>query len=101
MKGDWVEDNKGDVVRSRLFVKQIAYDYRDDVSQSTPALSVFRMMLAFASLNFPLLKTGSNVYIGIWDISVAFMQGRSTSWSSCTRQRIWCSQVSAGSSRAP
>ena len=73
VKGDWVEDNKGDVVRSRFVVKQIAYYYRDDVSQSTPALLVFRMMLAFASSNCPLLKTGSNLYIGIWDIIVAFM----------------------------
>ena len=73
VKGDWVEDNKGDVVRSRFVVKQIAYYYRDDVSQSTPALLVFRRMLAFASSNCPLLKTGSNLYIGIWDIIVAFM----------------------------
>ena len=73
VKGDWVEDNKGDVVRSRFVVKQIAYDYRDDVSQSTPALLVFRMMLAFASPKCPLLKTGSNFFIAIWDISVAFM----------------------------
>ncbi len=73
VKGDWVEDNKGDVVRSRFVVKQIAYDYRDDVSQSTPALLVFRMMLAFASSKCPLLKTGSNFFIAIWDISVAFM----------------------------
>ncbi len=49
LKGDWVEDNKGDVARSRFVVKQIAYDYRDAVSQSTPALLVFRMMLAIAS----------------------------------------------------
>ncbi len=28
VKGDWVEDNKGDVVRSRFVVKQRAYDYR-------------------------------------------------------------------------
>ena len=63
----------GDVVRSRFVVKQIAYDYRDDVSQSTPALLVCRMMLAFASSSCPLLKTGSNFYIAIWDISVAFM----------------------------
>ena len=73
VKGDWVKDNKGDVVRSRFVVKQIAYDYRDDVSQSTPALLVFRMMLAFASSKCPLLKTGSNFFIAIWDISVAFM----------------------------
>ena len=73
VKGDWVEDNKGDVVRSRFVVKQIAYDYRDDVSQSTPALLVFRMMLAFASSSCPLIKTGSNFFIAIWDISVAFM----------------------------
>ena len=65
VKGDWVEDNKGDVVRSRFVVKQIAYDYRDDVSQSTPALLVFRMMLAFASSKCPLLKTGSNFFIAI------------------------------------
>ena len=36
VKGDWVEDCKGDVVRSRFVVKQIAYDYRDDVSHLTP-----------------------------------------------------------------
>ena len=72
VKGDWAEDNWGDVVRSRFVVKQIAYDYRDDVSQSTPALLVFRMMLALASSMCPLLKTGSNLYIAIWDISVAF-----------------------------
>ena len=54
VKGDWVEDNKGDVVRSSFVVKQIAYDYRDDVSQSTPALLALRMMLAFASSKCPL-----------------------------------------------
>ena len=58
---------------STFVVKQITYDYRDDVSQSTPALLVFRMMLAFASSKCPLLKTGSNFFIAIWDISVAFM----------------------------
>ena len=73
VKGGWVEDNKGDVVRSKFVVKQIAYDYRDDVSQSTPPLLVFRMMLAFASSNCPLLKTGTSFYIAIWDISVACM----------------------------
>ena len=57
VKGDWVEDNKGDVVRSRFVVKQIAYDYRDDVSQSSPALLVFRMMLAFAQNGFELLHS--------------------------------------------
>ena len=77
VKGDWVEDNKGDVVRSRFVVKQIAYDYRDDVSHSTPALLVFRMMLAFASSKCPLLKTGSDFFIAIWDISVAFMHATS------------------------
>jgi hypothetical protein len=73
VKGDWVEDNRGDVVCSRFVVKQIARDYRDDVSQSTPALLVFRMMLAFTSSKCPLLNTGSNFFIAIWDISVAFM----------------------------
>lgn len=32
MKGGWVEDWKGDVVRSRFVVKQVAYQYRDDVT---------------------------------------------------------------------
>ena len=31
------------------------------------------MILAFASSKCPLLKTGSNFFIAIWDISVAFM----------------------------
>ena len=33
VKGGWVEDNKGDIVRSRFVAKQVAYDQRDDVSQ--------------------------------------------------------------------
>ncbi len=74
-----VEDSKGDVVRFRFVVKQIAYDYGDDVSQSTPALFVFRMMLAFASSKCPLFKAGSNFFIASWDISAALMQRRSTS----------------------
>ena len=33
VKGAWVEDNKGDIVRSRFVAKHMAYDQRDDVSQ--------------------------------------------------------------------
>ena len=33
VKGDFVDDNKGDIVRSRFVAKQVAYDPRDDVSR--------------------------------------------------------------------
>ena len=45
VKGGWVENNKGDIVRSRFVAKQVAYDQRDDVSQTTPALLIFRLLL--------------------------------------------------------
>ena len=48
VKGGWVEDNKLDIVRSRFVAKQVAYNQRDDVSQSTPALLIFRLLLSIA-----------------------------------------------------
>ena len=48
VKGVWVEDNKGDIVRSRFVAKQVAYDQRDDVSQRTPALLIVRLLLSIS-----------------------------------------------------
>ena len=39
VKGGWVEDDKGDIVRSRFVAKQVAYNQRDDVSQWTPGVA--------------------------------------------------------------
>ena len=50
VKGGWVEDNKGDIVRSRFVAKQVAYDQRGDVSQTTPALLIFRLLHQYCSL---------------------------------------------------
>ena len=71
VKGGWVEDNKGDIVRSRFVAKQVACDQRDDVSQTTPALLIFRLLLSIAVSIAPIF-CGSAVVLSIWDISVAF-----------------------------
>ena len=71
VKGDFVDDNKGDIVRSRFAAKQVAYDPRDDVSQSTPALLVFRLLLSIAASDASIFG-GSPVVLSVWDISVAF-----------------------------
>ena len=71
VKGGWVEDNKSDIVRSRFVAKQVAYNPRDDVSQSTPAPLIFRLLLSIAVSIAPIF-CGSAVVLSIWDISVAF-----------------------------
>ena len=71
VKGDFVDDNKGEIVRSRFVAKQVAYDSRDDVSQSTPALLAFRLLLSIA-VSDALIFGGSPVVLSVWDISVAF-----------------------------
>ena len=67
MKGGWVEDNKGDTVRSRFVAKQVANDQKDDVSKTAhlPPLAQHRGLLA------PIF-CGSAVVLFICDISVAF-----------------------------
>ena len=69
--GGWVEDNKFDTVRSRFVAKQVAYDQRNDVSQTTPALLIFRLLLSIAVSIAPIF-CGSAVVLSVWDISVAF-----------------------------
>ena len=66
VKGGWVENNKGDIVRSRFVAKQ-----RDDVSQTTPALLIFRLLLSIAVSIAPIF-CGSAVVLSVWDIFVAF-----------------------------
>ena len=75
VRGGWVEDYKGDVVRSRFVAKQVAYERRADVSQSTPALLVFRLMMSLAASAAPIFQ-GEPVVIGVWDISVAFFHSQ-------------------------
>ena len=71
VKGGWVEDNKGGIVRSRFVAKQVAYDKRDDVSQTTRPLLIFRLLLSIA-VSFAPIFCGSAVVLSAWDISVAF-----------------------------
>ena len=71
VKGGWVEDNKGDIVRSCFLAKQVAFDQRDDVSQTTLALLIFRLLLSIAVSIAPIF-CGSAVVLSVWDISVAF-----------------------------
>ena len=51
--------------------KQVAYDPRDDVSQSTPALPVFRLLLSIAVSDASIFG-GIPVVLSVWDISVVF-----------------------------
>ena len=55
---------------SRFVAKQVAYEQRDDVSQTTPALLIFRLLLSIAVTIAPIF--GSAVVLSVWDISVAF-----------------------------
>ena len=71
MKGGWVEDNKGDIVRSGFVAKQVAHDQRDDVSQTTPVLLIFRLLLSIAVSTAPIF-CGSAVVLSTCDMSVAF-----------------------------
>ena len=70
VKGGWVEDNEGDIVLSRFVSKHVAYDQRDDVSQTTPALLIFRLLLSIAVIA-PIF-CGSAVVLSVWHTSVAF-----------------------------
>ena len=47
----WLQDHKGDEVRSRLVATQLATGERLDVTQSAPPLRVARLLLAIASLH--------------------------------------------------
>ena len=51
--------------------KQVACNQRDDVSQSTPVLLTFRLLLSIAVSIAPIF-CGSAVVLSIWGISVAF-----------------------------
>ena len=51
--------------------KQVAFDKRDDVSQTTRALLIFRLLLSI-ELSIAPIFCGSAVVLSIWDISVAF-----------------------------
>ena len=61
VKGGWVEDNKGSIVRSRFTSRE---------TTSTPALLIFRLLLSIAVTIAPIF--GSAVVLSVWDISVAF-----------------------------
>lgn len=70
VQAGWVEDYKPyPEVRSRFVAKQIAYGQREDVTQSTPALLVFRLLLALAACGF----VGGEACFAVFDISVAFL----------------------------
>ena len=64
VKGGWVEDNKGDIVRSRFVAKQVACNQRDNVSQSTLALLIFRVLLSIAVSIAPIF-CGSAVVLSV------------------------------------
>ena len=81
VKGGWVEDTKGDIVRYRSVAKQVACDQRDDVSQWTPALLIFRLLLSIAVSNAPIF-CGSAVVLSIWAFRWSSSMRRWT--SSCT-----------------
>ena len=75
IRGGWVEDYKGyPTVRSRFVAKEVAYDTRDDVTQSTPALLIFRLLLALVCSGF--VGPPSVACFAVFDISVAFFHAR-------------------------
>ncbi len=69
IKGDWVEGKQSGFVRSRFVAKEAAYEKRFDVTQSTPPVKFFRVLLSIAATRHPGQKLK---LLGIWDISVAF-----------------------------
>lgn len=72
-----MEDYRGDAVRSRFVAKQVAYEKRTDVSQSTPALLVFRLKMSLAASSAPLFQRGGGGgVIGVWGTSIAFFHSR-------------------------
>ncbi len=50
--------------------KQVAYQQREDVTQSTPAILTLRLLLSLAASCCPLFSA-LPVLFGVWDISVA------------------------------
>ena len=71
IKGDWVgEDLKNGVVRSRFAAKEVNYFKRDDVTQSTPPVKAFRMLLSLCATRRRHCRKPR--FFAIWDISVAF-----------------------------
>ena len=73
VKGGWVEDYKPFTdVRSRLVAKQIAHGSRDDVTQSAPALLIFRLLLALACSGL----AGLEACFAVFHISVAFFHAK-------------------------
>ena len=56
---------------------------RDDVTQSTPALMVFRLMIAMCAAGL----LGANACIAVFDVSVAHVHSRMENWTSCILPR--------------
>eukprot|EP00971_Amphidinium_carterae_P186656 3705262-Amphidinium_carterae.1 len=71
VRARFVDTWKGEEVRSRLVAQEFAHGYRSDVSQCTPGLKAFRLVVAFAATRFPEDKGVKHLWV--WDISVAFM----------------------------
>ena len=65
VRGKWVEDTKGDAVKSRFVATEVAYMAREDVHAGTPGLKAARLILSLAAAR--------GHKIAIYDIVAAFI----------------------------
>ena len=50
VRSKWLDDDKGDVVRSRLVAQEVReWEWRDDVNAGTPPLKLVRVHLSLAA----------------------------------------------------
>lgn len=68
IRSKWLDDNKGDAVRSRLVAQEVGYTKREDTFAATPPLKGIGIIISLCASKPPRAAR----CIGRWDISVAF-----------------------------
>ena len=72
VKAKWLQDRKGDGIKSRLVAMEIAYDVRDDVHAGTPPLAAIRLIISLAASRAGVMGEMPRK-IGLFDITAAFI----------------------------
>lgn len=72
IRSKWLDDDKGDAVRSRLVAHAVAYTEREDTFAATPPLKGIKIIISLCASKPPRAAR----CIGRWDISVAFFHAK-------------------------
>ena len=65
VKGKFLDDARGDEVKSRFVAQEVAYEVRDELHAGTPGLKVLRVLISMAAMQGQCLA--------IYDIVAAFL----------------------------